>query len=379
MRLPVPRSCSTHSHRWITALVAAALGCGKVTPNATPDAVEITPDAPADTAVDASIDATTDAPPDARYTQRRWELRAGASQPGPLFAPRLVYDEARRTVIMYGGFSGPVDASTPSAAMWELTASGWQKLCDPCDPGPRVYHAMAYDPVRDRIVLYGGTSNGTTGVDTVFEWDGAWTQTTTTGPTGTPGARELSSLVYDLQHSRMLLFGGEGPDDAPLDDVWSYAAGAWTRLPSASTSPKQLAGAGTATAYDPARGILALRDDDETGRDDLWAWNNGWTQVCTACSARPRISASLVYDPTLATTYLINGYDTSMNDEIDGTWRFDGTKFMKMAEDPRGRDSEGVVYDAARDVIVLYGGNGRACAPEPANCAETWELVPDLR
>jgi hypothetical protein len=346
------------------ALAATLAGCGSVNT-----------DVPKDASVDSpNGDAGGGTGP---YTARRWALRAGASQPGPLFAPKLVYDDARKTVILYGGFAGVPEQSTPSDAMWELTATGWQKLCGPCLPGARGAHAMAYDPVRDRIVLFGG-SNGTTALSTVFEWNGAWTQIATTGAMATPGARTHAALVYDRQHARMLLVGGDAGATA-VADVWSYTAGAWALLQAGSTAPTELGGAGAWATYDPARGVLALPDNRGAGRDELWAWNDGWVQACDNCSGRARIAASLVYDPTLSTSYLINGYDPAARvpTEVDGTWKLTGNAFTLAAAEPHGRDSEGVAYDANRDVIVLYGGNGNACQPDPFNCAETWELVPD--
>jgi hypothetical protein len=340
-------------------LALGAVGCGSVKADAS----------------DASVDTPT-GDTGAPYTARRWALRAGASQPGPLFGPRLVYDDARKTVILYGGYPNAPEQDPPSAAMWELKAGGWEKLCDPCTPGRRAYHAMAYDPVRDRIVLFSGT-DGTATLDEVWEWNGTWVEVQQKGAS-MPGARRFSSLVYDRPHARMLMIGGE-TGGSNVADVWSYDAGTWALQPAGSTAPAEIAGTGNTTTYDPARGVLAIPDNRGSNNDELWAWSDGWSQVCSDCSARPRIAASLVYDPTLSTTYLINGFDPAARvpTEIDGTWKLVGNAFTLAAADPHGRDSEGVVYDANRDVIVVYGGNGNACAPAPFDCAETWELVPD--
>lgn len=100
----VPRSVL-----WCAALVTAALGCGKVASPAQDAAVQDT----------GSIDTAS---PDASYSTRRWALRVSATEPGPLYGPRLTYHEGRKTVIMYGGTS--TREQEPSAAMWELTATG---------------------------------------------------------------------------------------------------------------------------------------------------------------------------------------------------------------------------------------------------------------
>lgn len=233
---------------------------------------------------------------------------------------------------------------------------------------------MAYDPVRNRIVLYGGF-DGTDSVSSVFEWDGTWTPVQQSATS--PGARQYATLVYDRGRSRMLLVGGETEAMGLHADVWSYAAGTWTLLPMGTMSPQEIAGTGTSVTFDPARGVLALRDNRGTNRDELWAWNDGWTPVCQDCTGRPRVAASLVHDPVLATTFLLNGFDAAMSAEIDGTWRLVGNQLVLITAEPGRRDSHGVAYDAARDVIVMYGGNGNACPPSPFHCKETWEMVPE--
>lgn len=303
------------------------------------------------------------------YTQRAWVQRTNASQPGPLLGPKLVYDDARHTVILYGGYPGAIDPDQASASMWELTTSGWQQLCSACLPGPRGGHAMAYDAVRDRIVLYGGADDLD---DAIYEWsgpgNGTWTRIAPTG--AGPGTRRNAALVYDRAQARMLLVGGETEDQQQASDVWLYKEGAWAAQALGSVSPSRLAGDGTSATYDPALGVVALADDRGNPRDEVWAWNDGWRQVCGSCTGLSRVAGSLVYDPTLKSTYLVTGFNGT---EIDGTWRLQGSSFQKLNDLPRGRDSEGVVYDAARDVIVLYGGNGKACQ---GNCNETWEFQP---
>jgi hypothetical protein len=316
-----------------------------------------------------SVDAAVDARPDASYTARRWELRSNASQPGRLIPPKLVYHPGRGRVLLYGG---RLESGARSSAFWELGPTGWTVICDPCTPGPRDLAALGYDPVRDRVLLYGG-DNTVGQPNQLWEWDGTtWTESTAPS---LPGARERGAWIYEATRQRMLFIGG-AVGGVETDDVFTFDGSQFTQLTVVAPKPAIVAGDGTFVMFDPARGVLALRDDGANSTfDEVWQWtNDAWSRLCASCTGQGRSAASLVHDPVLGANYLINGFIVGSG-EIDGTWIQQGASFAMISQQPEARDSSGVVYDEARDVIVLYGGNGPACG---GNCDETWELVPDL-
>lgn len=58
-----------------------------------------------------------------------------------------------------------------SAETWVHEKSQW-RLIEQAGPPPRNVHGMAYDPIRQRTVLYGGIGEqGRLG--DLWEWDGA--------------------------------------------------------------------------------------------------------------------------------------------------------------------------------------------------------------
>jgi hypothetical protein len=301
---------------------------------------------------------------DASFTTRHWANRNDGA-PGKLLSPRLAYDDARGTVVLYGG-----DAVVESAAMWELRSTGWALLCDPCAPGPRFVHGLAYDPDRDRLVLIGGDDGGVVYNDT-WEWDGStWTNITT----ARPGLRDLVGMTWDRSSHRLVAVGGV-VGVTPTDDLLVYNGVMWAAL-AAANGPGHVAGYGQLLAPTDA-GLIVLPDDgDPAGnvmRDDLWSLaGTTWTAICSACSGTPRNSASIVFDEALGVTWMVGGYDGS---SIAGTWKLVGTSWVMTDALPPARDSVGLAYDRARDVIVLYGGNGDSCAG--TNCNDTWELVPN--
>jgi hypothetical protein len=91
---------------------------------------------------------------------------------------------------------------------------------------------MAYDPVRQRVVMFGGGLQSTF-LDETWEWDGNdWTRRT---PTASPSPRRLHSMVYDTDRQRIVLFGGQ--DGAFLGDQWQWDGNDWTQMAPAVLPP----------------------------------------------------------------------------------------------------------------------------------------------
>lgn len=74
----------------------------------------------------------------------------------------------------------------------------------------------AYDANRQRVVLFGGSSNSGLVGDT-WEWDGEqWTQLGDTGPLPRSG----HALTCDSGRQRIVLFGGVLQNNVALADTW---------------------------------------------------------------------------------------------------------------------------------------------------------------
>src|SRR6185436_4829384 len=104
------------------------------------------------------------------------------------------------------------------------------------------WHSAIYDPVRDRMVVFGGESEPPTDYNDVWaltlSGDPAWIEL---HPTGTPpSARHRHSAIYDPVQDRMLVFGGNYWNGPWLNDVWALAlAGtpSWSAVSPTGTLP----------------------------------------------------------------------------------------------------------------------------------------------
>ena len=187
-----------------------------------------------------------------------WSQLPVVPSPGPRLYASAVYDPIRDRMIVFGGESGP-----SLNDVWALKLSGtpeWSQIFpDGGPPNPRYGHVAIYDPTGDRMVILGGWQGDTPYMD---PWalslgaSPAWTSLTPSGPV--PPARVYSSAVYDAANSRMVMFAGYG-GSAGLSDTWALNFGG-------SDSFEQLAPLGVAASarwlqtgiYDPVLGRMII-------------------------------------------------------------------------------------------------------------------------
>ena len=92
---------------------------------------------------------------------------------------------------------------------------------------------MAYDSRRKRIILYGGRDTGIATFDDTWAFDGVtWTQLT---PATVPPRRIFHTMTYDPVRDRVVMFGGSGSLGS-LFETWEFDGTNWL-LAAPTTSP----------------------------------------------------------------------------------------------------------------------------------------------
>jgi hypothetical protein len=171
----------------------------------------------------------------APFTPQTWEWNGliwqQRSNGGPMTrsAHRMVYDEARQRVVLYGGIGYQNNYQLTDT--WEWNGTYWLEHFGVQGPPAAFGSAIAYDRARQRVVLHGGYHNGNA-TGGVFEWNGtSWLTRTTSGG---PGTMEDASMAFVPTTNRMLLFGGIHAGQWQRTRTIAFVTGSI-----ASTSPHQ--------------------------------------------------------------------------------------------------------------------------------------------
>lgn len=162
------------------------------------------------------------------FNSNTWqEMRPVSSPPGrDLFA--MVYDSESDRVILFGGYSNGELGDTWA---YDYNTNTWTEMTPPESPDPRNNHAMAYVPTTDRIILYGGGDN--VGHDDTWAYDYNTNTWTEMAQEFSPGLRSWHSMAYDAATEKVVFFGGAPRRDPNFhNDTWLYdpSANTWSPL-----------------------------------------------------------------------------------------------------------------------------------------------------
>ncbi len=133
-------------------------------------------------------------------------------------------NSATRTIgdaVTYDQRRGRAVLVTPSGTWeWDSIAGVWtQKATAAASPPPRINAALAYDPVRATVVMFGGSSNRLVRRD-LWEWDGTTWQELFLA--SSPPTLELTDMAYDAVNARLVLFGGD-KGGGEIADTWALS------------------------------------------------------------------------------------------------------------------------------------------------------------
>jgi hypothetical protein len=188
--------------------------------------------------------------------------------PNVRYGVGYTFDPVARDLVTFAGFTsqGRFDD------VWRFNdqADTWTDVSPGTGPGERCLHAACYDPVRRRMIMYGGQNNfGPLGDLWALDLDtNTWTELT---PATGPSPRYFTSLVYDAANHRVTVFGGQTAQ-LPVNEVWVYDlwTNEWTQLSPSGTPPS--ARWGSAGIYDGANDrMLVFGGNDGAVRNDVWA------------------------------------------------------------------------------------------------------------
>ncbi len=273
-------------------------------------------------------------------------------------------------------------------------------------PPARSWPAMGYSPATGRTYLFGGTGTGQDGgtiYDDTWQWDGqTWTLLATDVH---PDARDGAALAYDPTRRSMILYGGRWSgmvgsiaagdyryEQRILSDTWELdAAGKWNKLtPKASPEPLFQYGLTTDTTRNKILLYAGAGMESKTGqptkdylRNTIWEWDGAaltWTDRSPLAATRYPSGSSpntALYHEGRKKMFLYDGSTAASNDGTSDFWEWDpvsaGWALHVGADKFSALFPMSATYDSIRRRIVILARAGSAVGKD-APPAKTLEV-----
>ncbi len=291
--------------------------------------------------------------------------QAATAGPGARRNPGVAYDSVRGRLVLFGGSND----SGPLGDTWEWDGSTWAQKAT-TGPSPRTGQAMTYDSNKGRVLLFGGYNAANIVQGDTWSWNGGvWTQVASNGPS----PRFYSDIAYDSVRQRVVLFGGIQQNYALPTDTWTWDGTAWVQV-TTSGPPGRYAGA---MAFDTARQRMVLFGGFDVGSNnfsDTWEWNGSFWTMKTSGTPTARTGSSMAFDPGRGRIILFGGR-LLVNGQTEwsaSTWEWDGVSWLAtLTGTPSARWISGMALDTTRNRIVLFGGEDSAGMA----LGDTWEFA----
>jgi MYXO-CTERM domain-containing protein len=333
-------------------------------------------------------------PASAKFTNRS----AVQSWPSQRWGNAITFCPATGKTYLFGGQSPNYDLLND---LWEWDGSSWSQIPGDVRPTRRADPAMAYDPSRKSLILFGGLtfpsapySDAALNLCDTWEWNSgtrAWSQLF---PAPSPPCTGGAGMVTDAGHSKLLLFGGESAINAVWE--WDGAKTTWTNrtpapgavTPGSSWGPN----GGPLMAFDDARQKMFLFQGQSTWQGTssnsvFWEWDPvsaGWGlrdsgdfvdfgdlpfPVIAYDSRRRRMVVPTNAAGVIGSTTAIKTWEL---DSKGPTWylRDLATGPTSLSAGPSGYTSTATMaFDSQRGVMVLFGAGPN----DGSALSETWE------
>jgi hypothetical protein len=310
----------------------------------------------------------------------------GSEFPPPRSLFAAVLDTANDRVIVFGGM---LTYETAGNDVWSLSLADpphWEQLHPSgAPPALRAEPAAVFDPVRRRVVLFGG------GIDSDYAprvfFSDTWSLdlepephwTLLSPPGAAPGARKAAAAVRDPLTDRMILFGGYTPNQygnrSGYDDTWALSLSGdakWEKLP--VTATPGIREEALAVLEPLARRIVLTGGNGACagGATDTWTLPLdpappgaplAWSQMATTGENPPNALQAGIFSPERGSLIQFGGqHGWSESDELNlatGEWRQINSE--APISFPSRRSQPALLPDQKNGGFLLFGGLRAGC------------------
>ncbi len=302
-----------------------------------------------------------------------WVQEQALHTPPPrmLTGGQLAFDSADQTAVFFGGEQS--EGGDLPDDTWVHSAADWASPSPAVHPDARVVSPMVYDPVRNQTVMFGGTADylGFGKRDT-WIWDGTSWQLR--HPKAAPLPRAHPGMAWDPVHNRVLLYGGFELDNGRwLTDTWAWDGSTWTELQPAHHPP---AGWGNYMATAGGRIVDYTIADYYTPAEhaETWTWTGeDWQQVQTEHAPPALVATAVAGDDS---DFVLFGGCTRIGSVCPtSTWVLHNGDWVQAATTgggPSDRMGAGFVSTGPGQ-FLLFGG--RRLLPGNPVLDDTWKLT----
>ncbi|MFM1871471.1 MAG: hypothetical protein RL398_893 [Planctomycetota bacterium] len=249
-------------------------------------------------------------------------------------------------------------------------------------PHARGRASVAWNPLSQRLVVYGGDNRNTgplpinTYLGDIWEYDpatNAWTDVTpASGPA--PAPRRWASMAFEPNLGGMLMFGGDTGAGALQvnNETWLFLGGQWIPFSPANVPPaRRMASLMTRPDFND---VIMVGGDDSSLLNgftepyrhlDVWTWNGGdWARIsnydwATSTGTFPAsaFANQAVYDPLRKRVVMQGGQGIAANTATNVNYVFGTTVYNGS---PTNYTSE---FDCLTNTWHIYGNPTTGTTP----------------
>ena len=327
----------------------------------------------------ASADLWELQPATATFTNRTPPPNAPSSRQGHAIA----FCPATGKTYVFGGYN---DKNSTLDDLWEWDGSFWSQVQSDVRPPGRWWAAMAYDPIRKSLILYGGEGyqdgSDTLDLGDTWEWQSGTRQWSQLLPKSSPGPQGWPGMVTDSGRGKVLLLAVES--DSSVWE-WDGASANWTNRTPVSDTGSPASGWGPLLTFDDGRqkmflfAGLSLSDGQSASNSAFWEWDPisaGWALR----NSGDVVDFGLAPFPVVAYDNLrrrqvvpSNATITTGSTTTSKTWELDANRpswYMRaLSTGPTSLTSAAMAFDSQRGVMVLFGAGPN----DGSDLSETWE------
>jgi len=279
----------------------------------------------------------------------RWVPLKAKNSPSARAASAMAYDPVSQKIILFGGF----DYANYLSETWVFDGATWTKVNTPTAPSGRAASNMAYDKVSKKLVLFGGY-DGNRYLNETWLWDGAVMQWTQVHPKASPHGSTAPAVFTDPKFGTVTTYGGFDGRFYGIE-TWRWRNGNWHKMRPLDSPTGRGA---MVSAYDPVRkNVVIFAGLAAINPYNTWTWDGtNWTRQEPSALPPYRYFGGAAYDPNFDSVICFGGGLSGA--DLNDTWAWTGSDWIQMT--PEGlipaRESFGITYDEAIGKTVVFGG-----------------------